>query len=527
MEKRFISLEQTGLFPRLIRDYTSGREDMSPFYDFSPDISGLKEKMEQVHSLKRNDSLLADVLEEQHGTALSESQRKNLLALKENRAFTICTGHQLCLFSGPVYMIYKIVSVIKLSKILSEASGEPIVPVFWMASEDHDVEEVDHTYLFGKKLSLGHHYEGPVGRMELTDIRSSLDDLFEILGDSDHAADLKKLMEDAYGKADSMAQAFRVLVQSIFSSYGLLILDADRAELKREFVEEMVDEVLGQRTFKDIEKTLTQLKSRGETVQAHAREINIFYMTDGLRARVIQEGENFIAKGTGIKWTASELEKAIRVNPQEFSPNVLLRPLYQEKILPNLAYVGGPGELSYWLQLKSVFEGRSMKMPALFLRDSFFWLDKKTEAKWNALGMELNDLFRPIDTLQKEYALKNSDSDPSLKGEKEVMVSHFDSLIERSRQIDPGIVGFANAERQRLIKSIENLEKKLVRSEKKKHDDALGRMSQIQGKLLPNGGLRERKENFMHWYLSQGDEFFTRLIAQSDPLEPGLKVLSV
>lgn len=527
METRFIPLEQTGLFPKLIRDYISGREDMSPFYDFAPSMEGLKERLGHVKGLSKDNKDISEVLESQHGSSISEVQKENLMALKADEAFTICTGHQLCLFTGPVYMIYKIASVIKLSQALSKETGERIVPLFWMATEDHDVEEIDHTWLFGKEIKLDTDYHGAVGRMQLSGVDRPLEQLTEILGDSDNGHALLNIMRAAYDDGKSMTQAFRTIIQSLFSKYGLLILDADDHALKRMFLPSLIDEVMEGRIQGAIQSTIEMLKYRGESVQAEPREINLFYLEDGIRSRLVYDGERIAVHGHDISWDREEFKVMADKYPERLSPNVLLRPLFQEHILPNLAYVGGPGELSYWLQLKSVFEAFKMKMPVLLLRDSFMWIDKKTESKWESLGFELSDLFRSLDGLQKEFALKSSTVDPDLSGEKEQLLSHFDGLIERSRQIDPGILGFANAEKQRLVKAIDNMEKKLVRAEKKKHGSSLDKIAQLKEKFLPGGGLRERKENFMHWYLRQGDGFIETVVEKADPLNPQVKVLKM
>ena len=519
-------LDITGQYPRFVRDYLSQKEDTKDFIHFPPNTEGLLAKAASREFEAERRKVLVEVLREQHAEHLSEAQSKNLGLLEEEDSYTVCTGHQLCLFGGPVYMLYKISSVIKLCRTLSASGKVKVVPIFWMASEDHDIDEIDNCSLFGRRFHLKSEHKGPSGTLPLVDIDEVLQELEEVLGESQMAKEGISLIRSCYEEGVTMASAFRKLIQSLFAQHGLLILDASDIRLKRVFREHMAKEMGGSLIESSIRPTLEMIAHRGEKVQAFARDVNLFYMTKTERIRLSKESGT-VSPVEGDKWSSEEWRTRLKESPDEFSPNVLFRPVYQEYVLPNLAYIGGPGELSYWLQLKGVFEAFDMKMPVLILRDSLMWMDGKTEKKWNELGFELQDMFRQEDALYKEFALRTGSSDLDIKPERESMIHQFDKLIDRSAQIDPGILGFAKAERSRLIKSIENLEKKMIRAEKKKHSDSLNRISTIRSKFLPGGSLRERSENFLHWYLRYGAEFIEMLLEVSDPLDARLKVVKV
>lgn len=525
MEKQTIPLSHTGLYPRLVLDYLSLREDMTPFYDHQPTMEGLKSRLEEVKAAKKGTTILADVLSEQHGEQVSELQKENINALRADVAYTICTGHQLCLFGGPAYLIYKIISVITLSEQFAKETGERIVPLFWLASEDHDVEEVDHCYLFNNRIALNTDHQGPAGYIPLDEVEEALTQLEGILGTRERADEVMQMMRSAYASTGNMSVAMRALIQSLFADRGLLILDADDVRLKQAFAPMMMREMEESVTLHAMSTAVEMMGNRGESVQATAREINLFYMTRESRKRIVKNGDRLGVLDTELSWTHSELEEELEKHPENFSPNVLMRPVYQEFILPNLAYIGGPGELSYWLQLKDVFHAFELQMPVAVLRDSYLLLDKRTEGKMTELNLNLMDMFRDIDVLHKEYATAHATEAPDLSENKEVLIRHFDDLIQRSEMIDPGISQFAKAERQKLINAVDNMEKKLVRAEKKKHGDGLDRISQLKERILPGGGLEERKENFLRYYAPMGDSYLDQLFELSQPLNPGVKVL--
>jgi len=528
MKKEILPLEITGQFPRLVLDYVSGREDMKAFCDYSPDLKGLDERKEELRSKDFDRSILVQVLKDQHKReSLSARQEANLKSLEEGSGFTVCTGHQLCLMTGPAYFIYKICSIISLSKALTERwkGEERAIPVFWMATEDHDLDEIDHFTLFNKTVKWEHAYEGAAGRMPLKGINQVLNELEEIIGESEMSKEIIALMRKSYTEGKNLAQATHDLVNGMFKEKGLLILDADSPLLKRTIIPLAKKELEEGFVQKAMEPTRSAIEHRGEKVQAHARGINLFYLSEASRKRIEKEGEEFKEVDTSRTWKIAEILNEVQSHPERFSPNVLLRPIYQEALLPNLAYIGGPGEISYWLQLKKVFHTANMKMPVLLLRDSFLWSDTRSEEKLETLGFRLKDLFREEDELHKRYAMQHGAEEVDLIKEKESLIHHFDKLIEKSLLVDPGLAQFAKAEKQRLENAVDTLEKKMIRSEKKKHSEALARISQLKEKFLPDGALQERKENFIPVWMKIGMKGIDELIELSDPLQIGLKVI--
>ena len=363
--KQKLSYHQTKKFTHLVNDYLSNSDDIQNFYNRYPSLENFSAQWEEKSNHKIDREVLVEVLNDQNkALTLSPLTRYNISSLFEEDTFSVTTGHQLCIFTGPLYFIYKIISTINLVEELKVKYPEKnFVPVFWMASEDHDFHEVNHINLFGEKIEWNNSQKGAIGRMSLDGVEDVLDELEQLLGDSENANHLSLLFRDAYLKHANMADASRFLVNTLFGKYGLVILDGNDIRLKQQFISIIKKDVLHQGFFKTITKC-TQDLAKDYKTQAFVRDINFFHLSDGVRKRLDKK----------------MLESEIDSNPEDFSPNVLMRPLYQEMVLPNLAYVGGGAEVAYWMQLKTAFEQEKIPFPILVLRNSILWVEKKIKS---------------------------------------------------------------------------------------------------------------------------------------------------
>ena len=275
-----------------------------------------------------------------------------------------------------MYFIYKIASTIKIAQQLKAQFPENhFVPVYWMASEDHDFEEVNHIYLWGKMLQWQTESKTAVGYLDPKNLENVIAELEILLGTSQNSAEILALFKQAYLQHNTLSQATRFLVHALFKDFGLVILDADDADLKRNFIPVFERDIFDNSNFQNINQTVQQLEKEYK-IPVKPREINVFWLDANIRTRIIQNGESFEAKDAGKSWNKEELLKELHENPQHFSPNVVLRPMYQETILPNLAYIGGTNEIAYWLELKNAFEENKIFYPMLVVRDSALWIGK-------------------------------------------------------------------------------------------------------------------------------------------------------
>jgi bacillithiol biosynthesis cysteine-adding enzyme BshC len=507
MIKLSLPYSDTNCFSSLVSDYLNQSDSLSPFYKNHLSSSAFAKQIAERKEFAVNRKLLQQVMQEQYATfKLSPKAKENLDSLSSAQTFTVTTGHQLCLFTGPLYFIFKIVSTIKLANELKQQHPDHhFVPVFWMATEDHDFEEIKSINLFAKKLSWEREAAGAVGRMSLEGMEPLLADLSAVLGEGKEADSLMQLFKRAYLEQENLADATRYLVNELFAKYGLLILDADEPSLKKEALSLMKRDMLEQKLAPKIRECSLALAEQYKA-QAYVRDINFFKLTEGGRTRV----EGCVSE--------EEIEK----HPENFSPNVLMRPLYQEMIMPNVAYVGGGAELAYWMQLKTVFEQENILMPVLVLRNSALWMEKKELNKWESLGFSLPDIFLDEHLLQQKYIDGQSTID--ITPEVHALKSVFDQLLAKTT--DKGLQSSILAEQQKQLHSLDRLEKKLYKTEKSKHEIALRQISRFKEKFFPNNGLQERYDNFIPYYLKHGENFVETLMQELSPLDTKFLILS-
>ncbi len=520
MDAACINYKDTGYFSDTITNYLDNSPELKPFYNFRPDIDGFRQLLSDK-KVTANRQLLADVLSEQYKNIpnIEATVEQNIALLKSSNTYTITTGHQLNIFTGPLYFIYKIVTAIKLARQLKDAFPDKnFVPVYWMASEDHDFAEINHTHIGGKKVEWQLDALGATGRIATKTIRQALNQYKGVLGLAHHANEFAAIVETAYTKYDKLADATRYLVNALFGQYGLIIFDADDHRLKREFAPIMAQDIIEQNSFKNITTTNEQLQQLGVHVQVNPREINFFYLIDGVRERIVFEDDLYKVLNTEISFTKSALQQEINSYPERFSPNVVMRPLYQEYILPNVAYIGGGAEVVYWFELKSNFEYYQVDFPILILRNSGLIIPKQIASKITRMGLEMTEIFKNTDVIKTNWVKTHSDNELSLKEEWRELQCIFEKLKLRSFKIDPTLAQSTAAVQARLERGITNLEKKLIKAEKRNYDTHLQQITYIKEGLFPKDSLQERTENFGLFYVKWGQYFIDELLQHFEPL---------
>ena len=525
-----IPFKNTGFFSKTMLDYLAKDAKIQPFYNNYPNLDGFKRQIEEKRpsvSIKSRNTL-ANVLNHQYNSLdISEKTQQNIDLLKEENTFTITTGHQLNLFTGPLYFLYKILSTINLCEELSQKfPKENFVPIYWMATEDHDFEEINYFNFKGKKVQWNSNQTGAVGRF----FTNGLQDVFEIfsnhLGKSKNANELKQLFIEGYIKHANLANATRYIANKLFGKYGLVIVDADDSDLKREFIPFVKKELLNNISFKEVSKTNLELE-KNYKVQVNPREINLFYLFDNQRERIILEEETYRINNTTISFSKDEILKEVEENPLAFSPNVIMRPLYQEVILPNLCYIGGGGEMAYWLQLKSYFEKVEVPFPILLLRNSVQVISEKQIGKLEKLNVSIEEIFLKQNNLIAKKVKENSTISVDFSSQKEFLQKHFSDLKKVAKQTDKSFVGAVNAQEKKQLNGLENLEKRLLRAEKRKQKDIVDRITEIQNQLFPNQSLEERQRNFSEYYLEYGEDFIQQIKNNLEPLQLEFTVLTL
>jgi bacillithiol biosynthesis cysteine-adding enzyme BshC len=334
------------------------------------------------------------------------------------------------------------------------------------------------------------------------------------------------MVETAYAKYDKLADATRYLVNALFAQYGLVIIDADDIRLKQQFAAITTQDIIQQNSFKHITETNRLLQSIGVHAQVNPREINFFYLKEACANGLVFEHDRYYLLNTEISFSEEELRAEIKAYPERFSPNVTMRPLYQECILPNIAYIGGGAEVVYWLELKSNFDHYGIDFPVLILRNSGLVIRKETTPKIANMGLNPQDFFKPTDELKNCWINHNTNHDLSLKEEWREFDSIFEKIKLRAYKIDPTLSPSTSAVQARLKHAVDNLEKKLTRAEKRNYSTRLTQIDQIKADLFPKDSLQERTENFGLFYVKWGQTFIDELIYHFQPLDFEFCILS-
>ncbi|UKM64728.1 bacillithiol biosynthesis cysteine-adding enzyme BshC [Flavobacteriaceae bacterium GSB9] len=533
MQKQNLPFYKTGYFSSLICDYLDERTHLKPFYNRFPNLENFKsqieEKKQSFASVSRTN--LVSVLQKQYkNVAASESTLQNIELLKLENTFTITTGHQLNLFTGPLYFIYKIVSAINLSNELKTAYPNfNFVPVYWMATEDHDFAEINYFNFKGKKIHWNKAANGAVGELSTDGLEAVFNLFAQDLGHSNNAEYLKELFKNAYLKHNNLAEATQYLANELFKAFGLVIIDANNAELKKQFAPFMEEELTKQTAFKLVSETSEQINKLPENykIQVNPREINLFFLNENLRERIVYNDGLYKVLNTDVSWDKKGILNELEQHPDRFSPNVIMRPLYQEVILPNLCYIGGGGELAYWFQLKQFFNAVKVPFPILLLRNSVLLQSESQSKKLNKLNISTEDVFLKRNAFINKKVREISNIDIDFSSQKAHLKQQFEDLYKLAKQTDKSFLGAVKAQEVKQLKGLDNLEKRLLKAQKKKLSDEVSRMTDLQNELFPNYSLQERSANFSEFYLEHGDGLMASLVENLEPFKGEFSILTL
>ncbi|QHI38827.1 Putative cysteine ligase BshC [Kordia antarctica] len=530
-----IPYSETGYFSPIMCDYLAEKSTLKPFYNRFPTLENfeaqIKEKQESnLTDKSQREVLVKALLKQYHDFDNSVFTLGNIAKLTKENTFTITTGHQLNLFTGPLYFLYKIISTINLSSELKRQYPQyDFVPIYWMASEDHDFDEISYFNYKGKKVRWNREASGAVGELSTKGLDEVFEEFSKKLGTSDNAKYLQSLFEDGYLKHNNLADATRYIANELFKQYGLVIVDGNDKALKQLFIPFVEDELFKQTTHKKVLETAEKLTEVNDSykIQVNPREINLFYITEGIRERIIEKNGVFTVNNTSVRWNSAQLKQEVHEYPARFSPNALLRPLYQEIILPNLCYIGGGGELAYWLELKSYFEAVHVTFPMLLLRNSAVVKTEKQSKKMEKLNISNADLFLKREAFITKKVKELSEIKIDFTSQKEHLQQQFKDLYILAEQTDKSFIGAVAAQETKQLKGLAHLEKRLLTAQKKGLKDKVSRSTELQEGLFPKNSLQERKQNFSELYLEYGENLIPTLIKHLQPLSGEFLVLEL
>ncbi len=519
--------QQTGYFSRIITDYLHGAAGLRSFYTHPVTAEGFEAALAARTAFPTDRKALVSTLQEQYA-GMKEVPRvmENIARLAGDDTFTVCTAHQPAIFTGHLYFIYKILHIIRLAEWLKEQHPTlHFVPVFYMGSEDADLDELGHIYLGGEKLVWDTKQKGAVGRMKTKGLDKLLFRIEGELSVQPYGQEIVALLKAAYLDCPDIQTATLRLLHGLFAEYGLVVLIADKAAFKKQMIAIFEDDLFRQEPTRIVNAAADRLGEQYK-IQANPRPINLFYLKDDLRNRIERAAEGFEVVDTPLRFSEQELRDELHRYPERFSPNVILRGLFQETILPNLAFVGGGGETAYWLELKDLFDHYRTPFPVLVLRNSFLLVQRQWMEKMTNMGFSVADLFLPADELMNELVRRDSDHTLNLEGEIAAANDYYEALKALARPVDPTLEQHVTALQARALEPIRTLEKKLLKAEKRRFGDQQRQLHAVKATLFPHDNLQERIDSFMPWYAAMGPDFIRELYRRSPVLEQEFVVLT-
>lgn len=512
------------------KHYVRSPDDFNPYIENLPALSSIKPQLiKKRNSISFDREKLALEIKNQYkkNGNLTDENEKKITRLSSSNAFTIITAHQPSLLTGPLYLVHKILSaIVTAESVQKHYPNKIIIPVFIIGGEDHDFEEMNHLHYRNdlykwKEENVG----GAVGRMSTEGVVAVIEELAPSLSQSYYGKEIVKLLKGSFSKANTVASGTQLFLSSLFSAEPLLVVHMDNAVFKNAFTPIIIKEVMDQQSIGHIEKTQKKLREIGYGDQALAREINFFYLFDGNRRRIIRDGDYFEVLDSKIRIPISEMENHIKSFPERFSPNVVMRPIYQEFIFPNIAYVGGGGEIAYWMERKKQFESFKIPFPLLLRRHSATIMVERNWNKMKDLPFQMEDWFFHIHQLEAKWLDLEFSTEMDISESYKKLHSIFDELREKMAHVDDTLLYSNEAARVDSLKPLKRLNEKLKRAIKSKEAKTRKSIRKIHSEIYPKGNLQERYVNFLEYYERRGPQLFTDLKDSFVAFEPRMSIV--
>lgn len=508
-----------------MQEYIAGAEAACNFFNGSPfDPTAYTAKWTEVQ--QRFDR----AAREQAAAALrptSSRAAERLTRFVENGGAVITTGQQAGLFGGPLYTIYKILTAIKLAEHLERELGVLVLPVFWVASEDHDWEEVNHTYAVNSADELQRIHVSSPGDVPLAitdrvfsgDIERALDDLAQTVGPQREAPRYLDLLRAAYKPSAPVADAFRTTMETLFAPMHLLVADAADPALKAASLPVLLGEVdRAHEHEEELREQTARLVAAGYHAQVPVipNATNLFFHGPAGRERLYRGNDRWIARQSRSTFRPGEVYSLVQEDPGRFSPNVFLRPIVESSVFPVLAYVAGPGEISYFAQLRELFSAVGIRAPLVFPRLSATLIEPAVGAALGSLPLELDALGAPLHEIQSALARRAMPQavQSALGDLREAINDGYARLMEAVKDLDPTLAGPLGANRNNSLLGVANSEQKILRRIKSLEQLHYLAVQRVRTHLYPEGAPQERVLNAFPFLVRHGSQVLDELAAR-------------
>lgn len=454
----------------------------------------------------------------------------NIDKLSSGNAFAIVTGQQSTIFTGPLYTIYKALTAIKLSTYLSEKYQAEFIPIFWTESNDHDFEEANHIYLLDQNndsIKLEYKPSQYIPDSSIKDI--SIDNGFcELINSLDgyfHNTDFKKdifeIINKSYQPSKNLSYGFGKMMTSLIGKYGAVMLDPSDPEIKS------LMSPIFQKEIESPLKSVEIINSAGNELESFGYESQIeksndstclFIEENGSRRKLFFRNDRFEIDGTNTSISKNELLDTLQIAPYRFSPNVALRPITQDYILPTVAYVAGPGEISYFAQLANLYAHFAINMPVIYPRASFTIVEGKIQRVIEKNELELSDLSEHYESLFSRISKeKASDKLENLIEPSRVDVEMIlKNLSSKLSEIDPNLGNISESIRKKIDQQINSLKEKAYQTQRSHDDTMRNQIKRACMNIYPDGKPQERTFNIVQYLVLYGMGFIDEIMSAVD-----------
>jgi len=532
MTDNTISFGQIPRTSRLFNDFLYDFERVSQFYEPGGlDTSALVARAQKVTAQTFSRDAVADALTDQNARAgAGEPTFANIERLRQKDSVVVITGQQAGLFTGPLYTIFKALTAIKLAEHL-RAQGVNAVPMFWVAAEDHDFEEVNHTRLINREGQLVTiTYAGcspkegkPVGHVKLNEkISQNIDEMIAALPESEFMPRLAEDLRDSYQAGANFAEAFGKMMMKLFGKFGVVLIDPLDDRLKAVAGEIYASAMSHTPEFAArLVNATAQLESSGYHAQVYtnAEAVPLFILDEDRRtAMVRREDGRFYLKGSEKSFGAAELLDTVRRCPNCFSPNVTFRPIVQDFLLPTAAYIGGPAEIAYFAQLRPNYGLLNRVDPVVLPRATFTLIEKRHAKTMSKYGIQFTDLFAGFEEVMKTVVERSLDQNTAtiFDETERAFNEQLDKLNAALIAVDPTLAGALKGGREKILYQLNNLHTRFIHTRGKRDETTKQQIERLFAALYPNKNLQEREINVAYFLARYGYELIDRIYDEVD-----------
>lgn len=533
------SISYRYLFPnyggitRLFIDYIYNFGSVQRFYNLSfSDFSNLNDLIESVLKNYKNRSKIVEILERQNLLYANPNFREKLDLLRRDNTLAVVTGQQVGLLSGPLYTIYKIIATIKIANFLSEKFSDfNFVPVFYLESEDHDFLEANNAKVlnldnevvkisFDLENQQSENY-GPIGEIRFNDkINDTLKKLEDTLQETEFKNTLMMFIRSVYKEGFSFADSFARFIGKIFEKYGLLFINPCDNEVKKMLTpifEKEIDE------YPKLSNLIIDVSAELEEkyhVQVKPRAINLFLLYKGGRYPIepAEVEGMFRLKGARFKFSRGELKHILETNPQALSPNVVLRPICQDTLLPTIFYIAGPSEIAYFAQFKPAYAYFGIPMPVIFPRISVTLIEPKVKKILERHDIKIEEVFSNFSAVAKKIweSTLQGDIEEFFKTVREKTMSLLEEIKGFAVNIDPSLSDVVDSSANKIFYHINNIYEKTLKANQRRNEDIGKRIKKLKNNLLPEGEIQERILNIVYFLNKYDFKLIDKLFDETD-----------